>query len=84
MNKLFSAAHWRERPLAAKRDHAPELETWTVGVHDRHGFVQAEALSAASVTGAACELHFRQFLSQFQRSSPGLTPSIGRALRPVR
>ncbi|HLL83791.1 MAG TPA: hypothetical protein VK420_14095 [Longimicrobium sp.] len=79
------AAHWRERPLAVKRESGITrlsflpwmgMETWTVAVHDQHGFVQAEALSAASVTGAACELQFRQFLSQFQRAYPGLTPSI--------
>lgn len=79
------AAHWREQPLAVKRENGVTrlsflpwmgMETWTVGVHDQHGFVQVEALSAANVTGAACELQFRQFLSQFQRSYPGLTPSI--------
>jgi hypothetical protein len=79
------AAHWREQPLAVKHENGVTrlsflpwmgMETWTVAVHDQHGFVQVEALSAESVTGAACELQFRQLLSQFQRSYPGLTPSI--------
>jgi hypothetical protein len=77
--------HWREQPLAVKRENGIArlsflpwlgMDTWTVAVHDRHGFVQAEAMSGAGVTGAACERQFRQFVALFQRSYRQLTPNV--------